>query len=37
MSSADQGDEYTVTDLATLSGPNINTISTLVDIGDFVG
>jgi len=37
MSSADQGDEYTVTDLATLSGLNINTISTLVDIGDFVG
>jgi Ca2+-binding RTX toxin-like protein len=34
---ADAGDEYTVTDLATMSGLNISSIATLIDIGDFIG
>ena len=34
---ADQADEFTVADIATLSGLNISTIASLIDIGDFVG
>jgi hypothetical protein len=34
---ADAGDEYTTADLATFTGLNIADISTLIDIGDFVG